>query len=151
MSETLSLTSTLSVRLLEHDADGAPVSELMYDRSATGTRLSGAILEATLVWNDGFVVFLTDDIPHEDTLHIYLLDAKFQLLDSASLSAMYTTGSFTALRLMPPNQLSFRFFGEGVWRIELLTHATARIPFFSEPTGVKRPLGFSRRFIIHNE
>ena len=147
----LSSISHLSVRLIAGDADAAPVCELLHDNAPTGTRLQGAILEAALAWNECVVVFLTDDIPGEDALHIYLLDANFQPLDSATLRAIYSTGSFTALRLEPPDQVAFRFFGDREWRIELLAHATPRVPFFSEPAGVKRPLGFSRRFIVHSQ
>ncbi len=148
---TLSLISGLSVRLINASDAAAPLCELVRNDAPTGARLSGAILEAAVAWNTCFVVFLTDDIPSEDALHIYLLDANFQPLDSASLSAPHTTGSFTALRLMPPDQLAFRFFGDGAWHVELLPHAKARIPFLSEPAGVKRPLGFSRRFIVRSD
>jgi hypothetical protein len=150
-ARTLKLASGVSVRQIRSGDDAPPMCEVLHDGAATGTRLHGAILEAAVAWNTCVVIFLTDDIPAEDALHIYLLDATFQLLDSASLSARYTTGSCAALRLMPPDHLSFRFFGDSEWRVELLAQAKVRVPFFSEPAGVHRPLGFSRRFIVRSD
>ena len=144
----LAVAEQFSLRLIPANEDDIPTSELLINGSATGTVLNGAVLEAALIWNDHFVVFLTDDMPYEDALHINLLNSKFELLDSASLASMYSTGSFERLQLLPPNRASFRFFGDTDWRIELLAQPAARIPFLSEPAGVKRAFGFSRRFIV---
>lgn len=127
----------------------APTSELLDQARATGTVVKGVILEAAVAWNDCFVLFVTDDIPFEDSLHIQLLDARLRPLDSASLSAMYSTGSFSALRLLPPNRVSFRFIGDTEWSIELLPQTKLRIPVFSAPPGVTRPFGFSQRFVVY--
>jgi hypothetical protein len=145
---TLRLIDTFALRVVAAGEDAAPTSELVYQGAPTGVVLAGAMLEAAVAWNESYLLFLTDDIPYEDSLHIHLLDANFQSQDTASLSSIYSTGSFSALTLMPPDQLVFRFFGDMDWRVELLSRPTARVPFLSEPAGVKRPMGFSRRFII---
>lgn len=38
--------------------------------------LEGVILEACVQQDERYLVFLTDDIPHEDCLHIHLLDSN---------------------------------------------------------------------------
>lgn len=149
--QTFSTINSLTLRLLESHADTGPRSELLSDGTPTALTLDGAVLEAALRWHDCYVVFLTDDIPSEDSLHIHLLDTYFRLLDTASLASMYSTGSFTALQLLPPDRLSFRFFGDAIWTLELLARPQMRLPFLSEPRGVTRPFGFSRRMIIRGD
>lgn len=112
----------------------------------TGKVLTGAILEAAVEWNGFFLAFLTDDIPHEDTLRIYLFDSRLDVRDSATLGAMYSTGSFTGLELLPPNTVQFRFIGDTTWILELLPRDSFALPFFSDPKGVRRPLKLLRRF-----
>ena len=145
---TLRSVESFALRVVAAGEDAAPTSELVYQGASTGVVLAGAVLEAAVAWNESYVLFLTDDISFEDSLHIYLLDANFQPQDTASLASMYATGSFSALTLMPPDQLGFRFFGDMDWSIELLSRPKARVPFLSEPAGVKRAIGFSRRLII---
>ena len=145
---SLSVANTFTLRAIAACDDAAPTSELVQHGAPTGVLLAGVVLEAAVAWNESYVLFLTDDVPYEESLHIHLLSADFQLIDTASLSAMYATGSFSALTLMPPDRLSFRFFGDMDWRVELLSRPKLRIPFLSEPAGVKRSIGFSRRFII---
>lgn len=147
---TFSTISTLALRVIETADDESPRSELIADTEATGVTLTGVVLEAALRWRDQYVLFLTDDIPSEDSLHIYLLSATFSLIDSANLGSMYSTGSFRELNFISPDTLSFRFFGGTVWQLELLTQARPRLPFFSEPHGVSRRFGLSRRMIIRD-
>ncbi len=146
---SLRTIDTFTLRVVAAHEEAAPTSELVHQGTPTGVLLAGVVLEAAVAWNESYLLFLTDDIPFEDSLHIHLLDTYFQPLDTASLSSMYATGSFSGLTMMPPDHLALRFFGDMDWRVELLSRPTARMPFFSEPAGVKRPMGFSRRFIIH--
>lgn len=149
--QTFSTINSLALRLRQSNADTGPRSELLSDGAPTALTLDGAVLEAALRWHDCYVVFLSDDIPSEDALHIHLLATDFRLLDTASLASMYSTGSFAALHLLPPDRLSFRFFGDAIWTLELLAQPQMRLPFLSEPRGVTRPFGFSRRMIIRGD
>ncbi len=98
-----------------------------------------------------YLAFLTDDIPQEDTLRIYLFDSQLTLIDSATLGAMYSTGSFTALQLSPPNHVRFQFIGDIVWTLELLGREVFSLPFGADPTGVSRPFKLHKRFRIFGE
>lgn len=126
-------------------------SEVLISGTPTGKVVTGEILEAAIEWNGFFLAFLTDDIPQEDTLRIYLFDSRLNVRDSATLGAMYSTGSFTGLELLPPNRVQFRFIGDTTWTLELLPRDTLAWPFFSDPTGVKRPLKLLRRFRLCGE
>lgn len=97
-------TSEFSLRQATPLSDHAMLrSEVVVSGSPTGKIIAGAELEAAIQWNDFFLAFGTDDIPQEDTLRIYLFDRQLNLVDSATLGAMYSTGSFSELELVPPN------------------------------------------------
>lgn len=122
-------------------------SEILINGATTGKVITGEVLEAAVEWQNHRILFVTDNIPFEDSLRIYLLDAQWQIVDSAVLGAMYATGAFSGLELRPPNILRFGFIGGITWTIELLETARFCLPF-TDPRGVSRPLGFSRRFNI---
>ena len=114
----------------------------------TGQVVDGEMLEAAVQWADHYLLFITDNTPFEEYLRIYLRDARWKIVDCATLGAMYSTGVFSDLELAPPNVLHFRFFGGITWTLELLNHHVMSLPF-SDPRGVSRPFGFRKRFKIH--
>lgn len=133
----------------------SPWSEKALARSAivangmeTGQTVTGEVLEASVRWNDCYLLFVTDGIPFEDCLRIYLFDSDWNLLDSASLGGMYTTGAFSDLELVPPDVVRFRFIGGITWVLELLDHSVASLPF-TDPKGVSRPFSLTKRFKLH--
>lgn len=95
------------------------------------------------------MLFMTDDVPFEEMLSIHLLDAQMEVLDTALIGSPYSSGSFTSLLLVEPNTVQFRFIGNTLWRVELLSRPRFRVPFISDPSGVKRPIGFSCHFVVH--
>jgi len=139
----------LTIKAIECSSELAiPSSEIVLKQSITGRVISGAVLEAAVSWKDFYLLFLTDDIPQEDTLSIHFLDKDLKLLDSATIGAMYSTGSFTSLQLIEPNELTFRFIGDTDWTIELFDKPTLALPFLSDPKCVKRKLALSNYFKI---
>jgi hypothetical protein len=141
-----------SIRLATPPSDDiAPLSEIMIGGMPTGKIIGGAVLEAALRWDDFTLMFLTNDIPFEDTLHIYLLDDALNIVDSARLGAMYATGIFGDLDLTQSDTVRFRFFGGIVWTLLLLPKETFVLPFLSDPRGVGRPFRFSRRFQLYGK
>ena len=140
-----------SIQPIEAGEQDIPRCILSLRGVSTGKKLNGAVLEAALSWNENFIIFLTDDILFENALHVYLLDADLDVLDSATLCSMYATGIFDSLRLIEPNTVLFRFFGDADWSIEFQPKEVARVPYFFEPAGVTRPFGLYRRFIVRDE
>lgn len=145
MHITNQLTLILSSALTQTQA---PVSQLVESGVPTGKFLYGAVLEAAIECNSQYLLFVTDDIPYEESLRIFLLDPTFDVIDSASIGAPYTTGSFSSLTLREPDTVGFRFLGETPWTVQLLTSDALRLPFVSEPFGVHRRFGFRRRFLL---
>jgi hypothetical protein len=128
-----------------------PRSEIVAQGIATGKFVDGAVLEAAVKWNGGYIALVTDDIPQEDTLHIYLFDTSLNLIDSATLGAMYSTGALRDLTLESPNLLSFRFIGATTWKLEILNRMEFSVPFSGDPLGVHRPLSFARHFRLRGD
>jgi hypothetical protein len=145
-------TSEFAARLASPYSDRKlATSELLLDGKPTGMIVTGAVLEAAIEWQGCRIAFLTDDIPFEDMLRIYMFDANMTLVDAAVLGAMYSTGTFTELCLQPPIALTFRFFGGTVWRMVLLKERELRLPFLSDPSGVSRKFQFFRHFRIEGK
>lgn len=162
----------LTAYLYQHDPQSVwrnlregevPMSDILLDGSPTGTCVAGALLEAAVQWNNFYVLFMTYDRSYGETLHIYLLNDRFKLLDSATLFVFpgipYSTGTFSDLTLIEPNRIHFRFFN--ITSVELLRRPGLRmptfpgsrrpvfpVPFFSEVFYVNRSFGFFRHFIV---
>jgi hypothetical protein len=79
-------------------------------------------------------------------LNIYLLDAKLNVVDRASMFFIYATGIFSDGDLTQPDTVRFRFFGGIVSILKLFPEKKFALPFISDPRGVHRPFKFHRRF-----
>jgi len=133
-------TTEISTRLLTAaDEHQLAQSQLMVGGNLAHQNLTGAVLEACVALMDNYLVFLTDDIPHEDSLHIHRLDEHFTLQESLSIGTAYCTGSFVLRALRAPAQVEFNFLGEGNWCLTLVPELSIHVPFFSDPLGVRRP------------
>jgi hypothetical protein len=142
-------TSEFALRPIDSPfSEEMPQSELILNRQPTGQVVAGAVLEAAIQWHDLLLAFVTDNIMHEETLRIYLFDAKLNIVDSAQLGWMYATGVFSLLALCPPNTVRFLFFGDTDWTLELFNEKVFVLPFFKDPRGISRPFRFHRRFQI---
>jgi hypothetical protein len=147
-NKSLRLASEVQARRKPGSDAAVPVSEILIHQRPTGKLVSGAILETAVGWNNSYLLFMTDDLPFEDMLGIYLLDSDLELLDSARIGGAYTTGSFRGLELEDPNTVRFHFIGETEWTVELLPESRPCLPILREAPGVRRPLAFFRHFRV---
>jgi hypothetical protein len=60
--------------IFEATDHSSPISELVINGVPSGKRVEGATLEAAVEWNSLYLLFLTDDIPHEEMLRVLLLN-----------------------------------------------------------------------------
>lgn len=147
---TMRIVKEVSTRIVEGKGEAdIPKSEIIVSEQPTGRLISGAILEAAVQCNGFYLLLMTDDTPFEEMLSIHLLDNRWNLLDSAVLGGIYSTGTFSAMKLEEPNLVHFRFIGETDWSVEVLTKPRFRFPFIPDVAGVKRDGGFRRYFIVH--
>ncbi len=130
------------------DEPDAPNSEVLVGRRATGRVVRGAILEAAVEWNQHIVLLASDGVDFDDALHIHLLDARIQLLDTAQIGMVSVGTGFSNLVFKEPDTLEFAFASPERWRVTLFRQRRPRIPWIGEPMAVSRPFGFSRRFGI---
>ncbi len=104
--------------------------------------LEGTVLEACVQHGNRYLLFLTDDIPFEDSLHIHLLDECLNRLDTITLGTPYATGHFRNLICEDSGKITFEFFGGCEWEVIVLTKKRLRLPFASGPRGVCWPKGW---------
>jgi hypothetical protein len=90
--------------------------------------VDGLLLEAELELDDGgALLWLTDDSPYEEGLHVYLLDSGGELEDALEAGAHFTPGVLKILR-SGEDWVEFRFFpGDSIHRLELMRRATFRL------------------------
>lgn len=124
------------------------MSRIILNGEKSDVLIEGVYLEFCVKTKDRYVVFTTDDVLHEDSLHIQLLDASLNMIDSADIGAMYSTGSFRNPIIESDNTLSFDFIGDTRWRVEVLPEKESRVPFVSSIKGVTRKHHFSQYFKV---
>jgi hypothetical protein len=106
------------------------------DGRTSGEPLEGIVLEACVQHGNQYLLFLTDNIPFEDSLHIHLLDENLNRIDSATLGGAYTTGHFRNPTCEDSGKTTFEFFEDCVWELSVLANRRLRLPFVSGPPGV---------------
>ena len=97
-----------------------PMSHLLRQGRPTGVRLAGSVLEKQFRAPQGDLLFLTEDCPYEEGLHIYLLGGESAVLDAVELGAAYAPGILSILAAGPGERVCFSFFGGDEWSLELL-------------------------------
>ncbi len=117
-------------------------SQIYLKDQASETIVTGAVLEICIKVGEFFLVFMTDDIPNEDMLRIYLIEQDASVLDSVVLGSPYSTGSFQLLDIVEPNLITFNFIGSTVWKAFVFNQRKLNIPFITDPVGVSRRLSF---------
>lgn len=130
----------------ESTSDVVPLCEVMVGGQPTGKILQGAVFKAALKWREYILLFITDDVPFEEGLNIYLLDQQLNVADYARMYFGYSTGIFSDLDLTEDDIVRFRFLGEKIWTLRLFVRKQFVPPIISASLGVHRPWTFSRKF-----
>jgi len=131
----------LSLKHIAHvDDNQSPRSEIWLHEKATGQIIDGAVLEAAVNAGGRYLLFVTDDIPYEETLRIYLLNADLITLDYATLGAPYSTGAFRSFEITSHDTVHFSFIGACMWSLRVLAQKHFHLPFISDPRGISRKL-----------
>jgi hypothetical protein len=96
-----------------------PRSELLWEGQPTAVRVDGVSLEHQLQLPAGHLLFLTEESPFEEGLHIYLLDHEKRIVDGLELGAPYASGILGDVTPEGDRAVSFSFFGGDRWRLEV--------------------------------
>lgn len=121
MKETRRFTLTPDA---EARPDAVAKAHVLVDGHRTHLLVSGTVLEAAYQLEDlGLdLLFVTEDCPYEETLHIYLLDAAHTVIEETRLGAPYAPGILKDLLIVSDNELAFHFQGNH----RLIIHAQPR-------------------------
>lgn len=91
------------------------VSSLWGQGRKLNEQVPGVSLEAQYAVGrneDGpYLLLTTYDVPHEETLHVMLVDASGRIMESKSLGAPYAPGILKELRVTDHDALFFNFQG----------------------------------------
>ena len=109
-------TAGFSVARLDGDL---PRSELLWDGQPTAVRVDGVTLEQQVQLDGGYLLFLTEDSPFEEGLHIYLLDRDRRIVDGLELARPYASGILRDVMPEGEGAVSFSFFGADRWRLDV--------------------------------
>jgi hypothetical protein len=96
-----------------------PRSQLLWEGQPTAIRVDGVTLEHQVQLPSGYLLFLTEDRPYEERLHIYLLDRDRHVVDGLELAAPYASGILSHVMPDGDDAVSFSFFGDDRWRVEV--------------------------------
>jgi len=123
-------------------------SDVLLNGKSTGIIVPGQVLEAAVQVNEQrYLLFLTDDIIFEESLTIALIDVHDGLKEIVHLGNEYSTGSFADLQVTD-DSVGFRFIGDYIWTLKVSDSPRLRLPFFSDPKGVKRESGLKKYITI---
>lgn len=123
-------------------------SDVVLNGRSTGIIVPGQVLEAAIQVNEQrFILFLTDDIIFEESLTIALIDVHDGLKEIVHLGNEYSTGTFADLQVTD-DSVDFRFIGDYIWILKVSDSPRLRLPFVSDPKGVKRTSGLKKYITI---
>lgn len=106
-----------------------PRSALLWRGDPTGLTVDGLTIEKQFRVQPGYLLLITEDSPFEESLHVYLLSPERNLLDALELSVPYAPGILDRLDEREPASLTFSFFGDDRWRLDVRDSPTTRWRF----------------------
>ncbi len=107
------------------------------------TPIEGALLQATLQVGDRYLVFVTDGVPHEDGLWVYLIDEHYQVIDKIWFFVMYSSGVFSDMQIKSHDTVTFSFFKDDRWQLTVHQDKKRQIPWVWKQFCAHRKLSFS--------
>ncbi|MEE9412696.1 MAG: hypothetical protein V3V22_06545 [Methylococcales bacterium] len=144
---TISKTDVFEVKAVHNLPEEIPSIDLLFMPLKKQITLTGAVLEAQYSVDENYLVFITENCPFEESLLISLIDATGKLLDTLELSAWYTPGILSNLRIQPPNKICFSFFDDSeCWVLEILSKTITQ--FWANKFPVKRNHPFLHKTYI---
>jgi hypothetical protein len=91
-------------------------SDLLFRGRSTALKVGGSILTAQCETLHGYLVLTEYEPPLDQTLHIYLIDSSFRVLERRRLSYSLKNGRVENLQVVD-DRLRFSFISEAIWEI----------------------------------
>ena len=138
----------ISSKLLKSSDDSQiPSLQLMRGGQPFGEPLKGALIEAQYrVDGQRHLLFVTDDVPYEETLRVYLISSDAKVLDSLEFGGYLDNGTLEDLNVIDENTIEFSFIHKKRCRLTVESRSEWKKPLAFTP-GVSRPGGFGKRYL----
>ena len=104
--------------------------------------VEGIVLEAQYQFDDGYLIFMSYDVPFDEILHVLLLSPDFLIRDQVSLSAQHIACFFGLVGKINDRSLSFTFWDNDPIQLTVRKKSRVRNPLSSIFSNVRRPFGF---------
>lgn len=129
------------------DNSQIPCLQLMKDDHPSGALLKGTLIEAQYQLDDGrYLLFITDDVPYEETLRIFLIASNAEVLDSLEFGGYLDNGTLEDLNIVGEQTIEFNFIHKKRCRLTVESDSGWKKPLTFTP-GVSRPGGLMKRYL----
>lgn len=122
-------------------------AELCIHGKNTGITIPAYYLETAILLDDGrYLLFVTEDVPYEESLELLLIDIKQDIQEHVTIAIPYGSGTLREMRLYA-NHVEFSYFSDEIWRVEVSSSRFFRFPFQDGFLVTRHPFRFS--YFIH--
>jgi len=135
-----------SRQIKSSDNSQPPCLQLIKDDKSFGGPQKGALIEAQYQVDDRYLLFITDDVPYEETLRIYLIAGNGDVLDSLEFGGYLANGTLEGLNIVGEHSIEFSFIHKKRCRLTVKPNSGWKKPLIFTP-GVSRPGGLKKRFL----
>lgn len=141
-------TTQFSSKLLQSSENSQiPRLQLMRGGTPFGGPLDGALIEDQYqVDTNRFLLFITDDVPYEETLRVYLIADDAEVLDALEFGGYLANGSLEGLSVVDQRTVEFSFIHKKRCRLTVQPDSSWKKPLSLTP-GVSRPGGLKKRYL----
>lgn len=78
--------------------------------------VKGVYVEFQASIENNYLGMFTEDVPYEETLHLYYFNNTFDVLDYVSIGRMYHFAIFECIEIIQPDKIVFDFLrGDSYW------------------------------------
>ncbi|MGL6312718.1 hypothetical protein [Vibrio sp. WXL103] len=114
--------NSFSFDQVERSNNARPRMRIINTTTKESTYITGAYLEAQYATRDGYLLFITEDCPFEETLYIFYLRHDLLIQDCIELSTPYSPGILNVIDDENEDFVQFSFFTpEERWQLAILS------------------------------
>jgi len=101
-----------------------PLVQLTLEGEKVGSPIKGAHLEKQYcIQGLGYLLMLTDNVPYEETLRVYLVNENVEVIDELEFGAGMVTGTFEIVDDKNEDSIVFSFIHESLCKLQVLKTA----------------------------
>ncbi len=147
--EKINYISLSLIQKIDNRSHFGSKSEVCIHGKNTGITIPAAYLETAILLDDGrYLLFVTEDVPYEESLELLLIDIKQDIQEQMTIAVPYGSGTLREMRLYE-NHIEFSYFSDETWRVKVLSSRFFRLPFQNDFLVTRHPFRFS--YFIHTE